>query len=93
MTQSPGIDSKAAFLWFSHLCLVNMQWCVHAWMFAGVCVCGLCCCDSVWCLWWHTIHLYADFIVWVLLAGLLIAWIVHPRTDEWMTVRGYCELW
>ncbi len=22
-----------------------------------------------------------------------IAWIAHSRSDEWMSVRGYCELW
>lgn len=26
------------------------------------------------------------------LAGLFIAWIAHSRSDEWMSVRGYCEL-
>lgn len=27
------------------------------------------------------------------LGRLLIACIAHPRSDEWMSVRGYCELW
>lgn len=97
--QSPGIDSKAAFLWqwqfLSHLCLVNhMQWfCVCMRECLQGCVCGLCCGD--FCLLpLHTNVLCAIRLHCVdVLAGLLIAWIVHPRTDEWMTVRGYCELW
>lgn len=86
--------SQGAFLWYSHLCLVNhMQW-------FCVCVC-VNVCRGVWCLrgWFCLQPLMAHnpFVCRLhcvdVLAGLLIACIAHPRSDEWMSVRGYCELW
>lgn len=93
-SQGDDSDSKAGFLWFSHLCLVNhMQW-----FFVCVRECLQGCAGSL--LWWfclQSLMAYNPFVCRLhcvdVLAGLLIAWIAHPRTDEWMSVRGYCELW